>query len=153
MIGKDVFSETISECVLRWPQLGKQMDVYYSRLSFMPYEAFYDICNRFVDTYKFVPLPKDFKEAYFEWKSDNFTKDPDAIERDEFKIFHNVHCRTCGDRDVTCIQYPVGSDNMCMQCYTGLTGEHITQRFKDLIRMIKDKHFKPDWVKDLDAPF
>lgn len=150
MISKQDFTKAMEECVQRWPNLKGQAPVYYSHLSFINLEAFHSICNRVVEDFRSMPLPKDFKEAYAEWKKENWKKDPDITDREEFKIFFNVNCKECGKKNTMCIQEPVGDSNRCRQCYTGLTSQEIKDRYTQLISLISGKFkFKQKISKDL----
>jgi hypothetical protein len=140
MIGKQDFSRAINECVQRWPSLKGQLDVYYSHLSFMALEAFEKLCHRFVEDFRSMPLPKDFKEAYAEWKKENFTKDPSSIEENKYQVFSRVNCRFCGKKSTLCIEEPLGEKLKCRQCYTGLTDAQIKENFDTIYKMMVKNH-------------
>lgn len=153
-IGKEDFSEAIEECVVRWPSLKNQLDVYYSHLKHLNTEAFYEICHRFVEEFRSQsqPIPKDFLEAYGEWKKENWKRDPDQLNGENFKIRFGRNCNECGKRNTVCIK--IESDYICLQCYTGLTLQQIQGRYADLARMIEDENFTPPWVEKLEKiPF
>lgn len=140
MIGKQDFSRAINECVQRWPTLKGQLDVYYSHLNFMALEAFEKLCHRFVEDFRSMPLPKDFKEAYSEWRKENFTKDPDLIEENKYQIHFGANCRHCSKKSTICIEQPLGEKFKCRQCYTGLTDAQIKENFKAIFDMMVRNH-------------
>jgi len=140
MIGKQDFSKAINECVQRWPSLKGQLDVYYSHLSFMALEAFEKLCHRFVEDFRSVPLPKDFKEAYAEWKKENFTKDTGSIGENKYQIHFGVNCRSCSKKGIVCIEEPLGEKYKCRQCYTGLTDGQIKENFNTIYQMMVKNH-------------
>ena len=153
-IGKEDFSEAINECVLRWPPLAKQVGIYYSHLNFIRLDAFENICHRFVEDFRSMPLPKDFKEAYSEWRKKNYTKEPRTKSMEDFIIEYERNCGSCEKRNVMCIQEPIGAGWECRQCYTGLTGEQIIERYGDLVKVMdQDSDFIPDWYKRDEVPF
>ena len=156
-IGKSDFSTAINECVQRWPALKNQVEVYYSHLKFVRLDAFEEICHRFVEDFRGMPLPKDFKWAYSEWQKDNYLKVDGAKAADKSIILPGKVCKTCGKGNTVCIQEPIGSDWECRECYTGLTTKQIAGRYRDLVKMMDKKRypdFKPDWVDSLvDVPF
>lgn len=153
MIGQDDFGRAIKECVIRWPTLEKQLDVYYSHLSFINYEAFSDICQRFVEDFRSMPLPKDFKEAYGDWKKENWERDPELSDRPGYKIQMGANCRKCGKKNIMCIEEPLGSEYECRPCYTGLTNRELISKFSELIEMLggKFKYSEVKYVKDNDS--
>uniref|UniRef100_A0A6M3Y5F4 Uncharacterized protein n=1 Tax=viral metagenome TaxID=1070528 RepID=A0A6M3Y5F4_9ZZZZ len=132
MIGKEDFSKAIEECILRWPSLKGQLTVYYTHLNFMNYEAFEELCHRFVEDFRSMPLPKDFKEAYSEWKKESWEKGSDPIDRPDYIIHFAVNCVKCGKKNTMCIEEPLGESFECRECYTGLTFSEIMARFKKL---------------------
>ena len=159
-IGKEDFSEAINECVLRWPPLTKQVDVYYSHLKFIREDAFKEMCHRFVEDFRSMPLVRDFKEAYSEWRTKNYTKEPRTKSMDNFVIQPGANCQSCDKKHTVCIQEPIGSDWECRECYTGLTTKEIIGRLRDLGKMMDKRRypdFWPVWAKDLeklkDVPF
>lgn len=139
MIGKEDFSKAMSEAVERWPSLKGQLNVYYSHLKFIEYGAFEKICHRFVDEFRSMPLPVDFKEAFAEWKKENWKQDSGVTDREEFKVVFNMNCKECGKKNTMCVQEPPGASNRCRQCYTGLTNEEIKERFRNLMEIATGK--------------
>lgn len=139
MIGKQDFSQAINECIQRWPTLKSQVEVYYSHLNFMSLEAFEEMCHRFVEDFRSMPLPKDFKEAYAEWRKENFKKDPDFINENQYQVLEKVNCRACGKKNTMCIEEPLGTPYKCRQCYTGLTAMQVKAKFHQLSEMIVKK--------------
>ena len=139
MIGKEDFLKAMSEAVERWPSLKGQLNVYYSHLNFMEYNAFERICHRFVEEYKSMPLPINFKEAFAEWKKEKWQDDPVVTNREEFKVVFNINCKQCGKKNTMCIQEPTGASPICKQCYTGLNNEQTKDRFQKLTEIASGK--------------
>lgn len=136
MIGKQDFSTAIEECVKRWPNLERQLDVYYSHLNWMDFDAFDTICRRFVENFRSMPLIKDFKEGHAGWKEAKDKAQPQAEYESPYQVHYRVHCRQCGTFDKTCIEEPLGSDYRCRECYSGLPTDKIRKRFKVLTSII-----------------
>lgn len=143
MIGKKDFSTAIEECVARWPALKNQLEVYYSHLNFIDFEAFEQICSRFVEDFRSMPLPKDFKDAYIEWRKDNLRHDPEdsAPGEDKYQIHFKANCQTCTSRNIPCIEEPLGSKYRCRQCYTGLTSKEIQAKYAQIIKTMEQKKY------------
>lgn len=139
MIGQDDFAKAIKECATRWPALEKQLDVYYKHLNFLDYQAFSMICHRFVEDFRSMPLPKDFKEAYAEWKRER-PIERDSISGKSFDVKYGVNCRYCDRKNVMCISEPIGSDWQCRQCYTGLTSAQIIEKWENLIAIMNKQN-------------
>lgn len=57
----------------------------------------------------------------------------------------SAKCSKC-KRVATCISEPIGSPYECRECYTGLNNQQISQRFRDLQKMMEDKSFIPSWA-------
>lgn len=66
----------------------------------------------------------------------------------DYIIEGRIKCQQCGKVGM-CIKEPVDHGSWrCRDCYSGLTSKQRTQRFKDLIRMMEDKTFKPSWAEE-----
>jgi hypothetical protein len=71
-----------------------------------------------------------------------------SVENNQENTAYNIghaRCSKC-NRVATCISEPVGAPYICRECYTGLTNQQISQRFKDLGKMMDDKKFIPKWA-------
>mgnify|MGYP001216047415 CR=1 FL=1 len=103
----------------------------------------------------------EVRKIIFKWvdTSDKFPKISDIIsqlpkggwtQNENYRIEEHMMCNECQKPDTMCIKEPVKTGNWrCRQCYTGLTSAQISQRFRDLGRMMGDKEYKPDWVSEV----
>lgn len=138
MIGKEDFLKMMDDFVKRWPTIQRQLDVYYSHLRFMDSSAFQEICNRFIEDFRAMPLVKDFKEAYSEWKKEKpIERDP--IGKPKFEIRFYTNCRLCEKKNTVCISEPMGSDWQCRQCYTGYTDKQIKDKLNNIYKNLSMK--------------
>ena len=92
MIGREDFSTAMDDCVTRWPSLKGQLEVYYKSLNSLTLRAFSDICEKFVEGSRSMPLPRDFKEEYEIWRQGNRIADVDGAT---YRIRTGVTCKTC----------------------------------------------------------
>jgi hypothetical protein len=61
------------------------------------------------------------------------------IDESNFQIRFKVNCRECGKKNAMCIEEPLGSPFLCRQCYSGLDGKGIAQKFRELAEIIGSK--------------
>lgn len=77
-------------------------------------------------------------------------KNYDGTDNSKFHLTeYKMECQAsgCFKKDL-CIREPneKGIPYICRDCYTGLTFSERNQRLRDIMHMIKDKNFKPEWV-------
>jgi hypothetical protein len=123
-------------------------------------DAFYQKLKAFTDDSVYTAFKK-----YHESDDDNDDKFPspsrikkliptgnyfDELNNDKFHMVMKMRCQIpgCFKTDV-CIREPnqEGVKYKCRDCYSGLTLEQRNQRMRDIMHMIRDKNFKPLWVK------
>jgi hypothetical protein len=76
-------------------------------------------------------------------------EEPIEIEKQDYRMEGRRKCQVCGKVEM-CIKEPrLTGSWKCVDCYTGLTKKQRTNRFKDLLRMVEDKSFVPEWAKEL----
>lgn len=86
--------------------------------------------------------PADEKQVFLNSADDNFV------------IEGRRQCQKCSTVS-QCIKEPKDTGQWeCQKCYSGLTKEQIQQRWKDIVHMLNDKEFMPEWAKkNNDIPF
>ena len=68
---------------------------------------------------------------------------------DDFTIEGRRQCSKCGKIDM-CIKEPKDSRVWeCRDCYSGLTKQERTQRFRDIQKSMGNPDFKPDWYEEI----
>ena len=111
------------------------IDIYYKALKTYTEDQVISACDECLVELKFFPKPMEIRKRL---------PAPESQKPEKFHMYEG-RC-ACGHVGMV-IQEPTGTSPRCRECYTGLSSQQVKKRFRDLHEMMRDREYRPEWVR------